>query len=187
MIVNANVVPSSPILSTWWWRTFILPKRRCLHEPLDVTSHKSTYFIVTTVKTPNLTKFILYSKYEKLCNIFVYAIFNQQFQRITQLRNMMLYILVELHQRFGRSCCRFSRKVGRALPGRTDWHSRGSGIDSHRSERQIQTCLNLKWLACMWSLTLSNYRLCITAAGYVYQIVLFAEQNRKFVIWTVLP
>jgi hypothetical protein len=52
---TANVVDNSPILSLWWWRRYVLPKRRFLQEPYGITSQKTAFFIVTTVKTSNLT------------------------------------------------------------------------------------------------------------------------------------
>jgi hypothetical protein len=45
-------------LSPWWWRCQVPPKRRFLQEPHDITSQKMAFFIVTTVKTSNLTCFI---------------------------------------------------------------------------------------------------------------------------------
>jgi hypothetical protein len=43
----ANVIPSLP--------NNIIPKRRYLKEPHGVTSQKTTPFIVTAVRTSNLT------------------------------------------------------------------------------------------------------------------------------------
>jgi hypothetical protein len=45
LLVTANVVPSSLILVT-------LPKRWFLQDPHGITSEKTPFFIVTTVKTP---------------------------------------------------------------------------------------------------------------------------------------
>jgi hypothetical protein len=42
-------------LSPWWRRRYVTPKRRFLQEPHGVTSQKTQFFIVTAVKTPNLT------------------------------------------------------------------------------------------------------------------------------------
>jgi hypothetical protein len=42
-------------LSPWWRRRYVPPKRRFLQEPHGVTSQKTTFFIVTAVKTSNLT------------------------------------------------------------------------------------------------------------------------------------
>jgi hypothetical protein len=39
----------------WLWRSCVLPKRRFLHESHGVRSQKTTFFIVTAVKTWNLT------------------------------------------------------------------------------------------------------------------------------------
>jgi hypothetical protein len=47
LLVTASVVPSSSIL--------VPPKRRFLQEPHGVTSQKTPFFIVTAVKTSNLT------------------------------------------------------------------------------------------------------------------------------------
>jgi hypothetical protein len=41
--------------SHWWWRRYIPPKRRFLQEPHGVTSQKTVFFVVTVVKTSNLT------------------------------------------------------------------------------------------------------------------------------------
>jgi hypothetical protein len=43
-LVIANVVPSSLILSSWWWRRYIPPKFRFLQEPHGVTSQKTAFF-----------------------------------------------------------------------------------------------------------------------------------------------
>jgi hypothetical protein len=43
-------------LSLWWRRRYVLPKRRFLQEPHGVISQKTPFFIVTAVKTSNLTK-----------------------------------------------------------------------------------------------------------------------------------
>jgi hypothetical protein len=49
-----------PLLSPWWWRSYIPAKHRFLQEPHVVTSQKTAYFIVTAVKTSNLTPLTLY-------------------------------------------------------------------------------------------------------------------------------
>jgi hypothetical protein len=41
--------------SPWWRRRQVPPKRRFLQEPHGVTTQKTPFFIVTTVKTSNLT------------------------------------------------------------------------------------------------------------------------------------
>jgi hypothetical protein len=56
LLVAASVVPSSPILVTLLKERQVPPKRRFLQEPHDVTSQKTPFFIVTAVKTSNLTK-----------------------------------------------------------------------------------------------------------------------------------
>jgi hypothetical protein len=43
-------------LSPWWRRRQVPPKRRFLQEPNGVTSQKTPFFIVTAVKTSNLTQ-----------------------------------------------------------------------------------------------------------------------------------
>jgi hypothetical protein len=43
-------------LSPWWRRRQVPPKRRFLQEPHGVTSQKTQFFIVTAVKTSNLTQ-----------------------------------------------------------------------------------------------------------------------------------
>jgi hypothetical protein len=42
-------------LSPWWWRRYVPPKHRFLQEPHGVTSQEMVFFIVTAMKTPNLT------------------------------------------------------------------------------------------------------------------------------------
>jgi hypothetical protein len=42
-------------LSPWWRRRQVPPKRRFLREPHGVTTQKTPFFIVTAVKTSNLT------------------------------------------------------------------------------------------------------------------------------------
>jgi hypothetical protein len=39
------------------WRRHVPPKRRFLEEPHGITSQKTAFFIVTVVKTSNLTQF----------------------------------------------------------------------------------------------------------------------------------
>jgi hypothetical protein len=55
LLVTANVVPSSPILSPWWWRRYVPLKRQFLQEQHSLSSQKMEFFIVTAVKTTNLT------------------------------------------------------------------------------------------------------------------------------------
>jgi hypothetical protein len=54
-LVTAKVVPSSPILVTLMMLVLHPPKRQFLQEPHGVTSQKMAFFIVTALKTPNLT------------------------------------------------------------------------------------------------------------------------------------
>jgi hypothetical protein len=42
-------------VSPWWWRWHVPPKRQFSQEPHGITSQKMSFFIVTTVKTSNLT------------------------------------------------------------------------------------------------------------------------------------
>jgi hypothetical protein len=56
LLVTANVVPNSLILSKLRWRRYFPLTRLFLHEPHGVTSKKTAFFIVTAVKTSNLTK-----------------------------------------------------------------------------------------------------------------------------------
>jgi hypothetical protein len=53
--VTANVVPSSPILLPLMIEGLSSKKCRFLQEPHGVTSQKTAFFIVTAVKTSNLT------------------------------------------------------------------------------------------------------------------------------------
>jgi hypothetical protein len=55
LLVTASVVPSSPIQVTLM-KEALPPKRRFLQEPRGVTSQKTPFFIVTAVKTSNLTR-----------------------------------------------------------------------------------------------------------------------------------
>jgi hypothetical protein len=55
LLVTANVVPSSPILVTLMMETLSSSET----SPQGVTSQKTAFFIVTAVKTSNLTKFAL--------------------------------------------------------------------------------------------------------------------------------
>jgi hypothetical protein len=43
-------------LSHWWWRRYVPPKRRFLHEPHGITSQKSPFVLITALTTSNLTK-----------------------------------------------------------------------------------------------------------------------------------
>jgi hypothetical protein len=45
-------------LSPWWRRLQVPPKRRFLQEPHGITTQKTPFFIVTAVKTSNLTGFL---------------------------------------------------------------------------------------------------------------------------------
>jgi hypothetical protein len=54
LLVTVNV-PSSQILVTWWLARYVSLKRQFLQEPHGVTSQKTAFFIVTAVKTSNLT------------------------------------------------------------------------------------------------------------------------------------
>jgi hypothetical protein len=42
-------------LLLWWWRGHIPPKHRFLQDPQGVKSQKTAFFIITAVKTSNLT------------------------------------------------------------------------------------------------------------------------------------
>jgi hypothetical protein len=57
LLVTAKVVPSSLILSTLIV-VILPPKRRFLQDPQGVTCQKTLFFIVTAVKTSNLTQII---------------------------------------------------------------------------------------------------------------------------------
>jgi hypothetical protein len=56
LLITASVVPSSKILVTLMKKVLVPPKCRILQEPNGVTSQKTQFFIVTAVKTSNLTK-----------------------------------------------------------------------------------------------------------------------------------
>jgi hypothetical protein len=66
LLVTANVVPSSPILITLMMGRHVPLKRRHLQEPHGVTSQKTAFFIVTDVKTSNLTRMQLKSTLNNL-------------------------------------------------------------------------------------------------------------------------
>jgi hypothetical protein len=53
-------------LSLWWRRRYVPPKRRFLQEPHGLTSQNTTFFIVTAVKTSNLTYM---KQYLQPCNV----------------------------------------------------------------------------------------------------------------------
>jgi hypothetical protein len=55
LLVTASAIPSSPILVTLMKEDLVPPKHRFLHEPHGVTSQQTPFFIVTSVKTSNLT------------------------------------------------------------------------------------------------------------------------------------
>jgi hypothetical protein len=55
LLVMANVVASSPILVTLMKEAISSSETRLLQEPHGVTSQKTPFFIVTAVKTSNLT------------------------------------------------------------------------------------------------------------------------------------
>jgi hypothetical protein len=55
LLVAACVVPSAPIVVTLMKEAPGSPKRRFLQEPHGVTTQKTPFFIVTAVKTSNLT------------------------------------------------------------------------------------------------------------------------------------
>jgi hypothetical protein len=55
LLVAACFVPSSPIFVTLMNEAQVPPKRRFLQEPHGVTTQKTQFFIVTAVKTSNLT------------------------------------------------------------------------------------------------------------------------------------
>jgi hypothetical protein len=48
-------------LLPWWWRRYVSPKRRFLQEPHGAKSRKTALFIVTALKTSDLTKQITFS------------------------------------------------------------------------------------------------------------------------------
>jgi hypothetical protein len=52
---NTMLFLVSRFLSPCWWRRYVHPKRRFLQEPHGLTSQKTTFFIVTALKTSNLT------------------------------------------------------------------------------------------------------------------------------------
>jgi hypothetical protein len=55
LLVTVNV-PCSPILVTLMMEALSPPKRRQLQEPHGVTSQKMAFFIVTVLRSPNLTE-----------------------------------------------------------------------------------------------------------------------------------
>jgi hypothetical protein len=61
-------------LSSWWRRLWVPPKRRFLQEPHGVTSQKTPFFIVTAMKTSNLTQIHNHCQYIYLtCEIVDYS------------------------------------------------------------------------------------------------------------------
>jgi hypothetical protein len=59
LVVTANVVHTSPILVTLMMEAIVPTKRRFLQEPHNIASQKTAFFIVTTMKTSNLTMFVM--------------------------------------------------------------------------------------------------------------------------------
>jgi hypothetical protein len=55
LLVATCVGPSSPIIVSLMKEALGSPKRRFLQEPHGVTSQKTPFFIVTALKTSNLT------------------------------------------------------------------------------------------------------------------------------------
>jgi hypothetical protein len=51
-----TLVPRSRIFVPWRWRQYVPPKRRFTQDLHGATSQKTTFFIVTAVKTSNLTQ-----------------------------------------------------------------------------------------------------------------------------------
>jgi hypothetical protein len=56
LLVTANAVPTSLILSTLMMGRYAHPKCRFLQEPHGVTSQNTVFFVVTVVKTSDLTQ-----------------------------------------------------------------------------------------------------------------------------------
>jgi hypothetical protein len=55
LLVTANIVPSSPIVVALMMEAIRSNERWFLQEQQGVTSQKTAFFIVTAVKTSNLT------------------------------------------------------------------------------------------------------------------------------------
>jgi hypothetical protein len=53
--INTKLFLAHQFLLPWWWRRYVPPKHRFLQESHGVTSQKTAFFIVTAVKTSNLT------------------------------------------------------------------------------------------------------------------------------------
>jgi hypothetical protein len=51
-----TLVPRSQSFLSWRWRRYVPPKRRFIQYPHGAKSQKTLFFIVTAVKTSNLTK-----------------------------------------------------------------------------------------------------------------------------------
>jgi hypothetical protein len=56
MLVTANAVPSSPILSPWWGRRYAPPKRLFLQKPRGVTFHETAFFCIIWLLNMRLNK-----------------------------------------------------------------------------------------------------------------------------------
>jgi hypothetical protein len=54
-----TLVPRSPIILPCRWRRYVPPKRRFTQDLHGVTSLKTAFFIVTAVKTSNITTFVM--------------------------------------------------------------------------------------------------------------------------------
>jgi hypothetical protein len=68
LLVTANVVPSSPILVTLMLEVIRSSENKFLQESHGVTSWKTAFFIVTSVKISNL-KYLCYKPTEKLFHV----------------------------------------------------------------------------------------------------------------------
>jgi hypothetical protein len=55
-VVTANVISSSPIFVAAMMEAMRSSKRQFLQEPHGLTTQKTTFFIVTAVKTSHLTE-----------------------------------------------------------------------------------------------------------------------------------
>jgi hypothetical protein len=60
--VTANFLPGSPILDTLMKEVLSSSETFVLSEPHGITSQKMTFFIVTAVKTSNLTQTFIFQK-----------------------------------------------------------------------------------------------------------------------------
>jgi hypothetical protein len=86
-----------------WWRRYVLPKCRFLHDPHGVISQKTAFFIVTAMKTSNLTKYFMF--------YFLLLLFNSVKRKVTNITTAKQTYLRHLQRRYIRKDYLFKDRV----------------------------------------------------------------------------